>query len=34
MFNIRHILTKGDGNENDYNLFRVLEPTEQEDENN
>lgn len=37
MFNMRHILTKGTGNENEneYNLFRVLEPsTEQENENN
>jgi hypothetical protein len=35
MFNMRHILTKGDGNEKEYNLFRVLEPsTEQENENN
>jgi len=37
MFNMRHILTKGNGNtnENEYNLFRVLEPsTEQENENN
>lgn len=32
---MRHFLTKGDGNENEYNLFRVLEPTtEQENENN
>ena len=35
MFGIQHFLTKGDGNENEYNLFRVLEPsTEQENENN
>ena len=34
MFGIQHFLTKGDGNENEYNLFRVFESTEQENENN
>jgi hypothetical protein len=35
MFGIKHFLTKGGENEKEYNLFRVLEPsTEQENENN
>ena len=34
MFSIQHFLNKGDGDENNYNLFRMLEPTEQENKNN
>jgi hypothetical protein len=34
MFSIQHFLNKGDGDENNYNLFRMLEPTEHENKNN
>ena len=34
MFSIQHFLNKGDGDENSYSLFRMLEPTEQENKNN
>jgi hypothetical protein len=34
MFSIQHFLNKGDGDENNYSLFRMLEPTEQENKNN
>ena len=37
MFSIQHFVNKGDGDENNYSLFRMLEPTtttEQESENN
>ena len=34
MFSIQHFVNKGDGDENNYSLFRMLEPTEQENKNN
>ena len=34
MFSIQHFLNKEDGDENNYSLFRMLEPTEQENKNN
>ena len=34
MFSIQHFLNKEGGDENSYSLFRMLEPTEQENKNN
>jgi hypothetical protein len=33
MFSIQHFLNKEGGDENNYSLFRMLEPTEQENIN-